>query len=124
MSDRRVRVYYSTGAPARSHKSCTDDFQAAFPNSPYHANKKVSRDQKGLPHGVCSYLGPYDTVDSAYCITFVPVQRWLQKMGAAGKLPKRVPTHRAQLIFAKCPCSASTWDDGAHEPAGTPHAQA
>ena len=23
-----------------------------------------------------------------------------------------------------CPCSASTWDDGAHEPAGTPHAQA
>ena len=45
---------------------------------------------------MCSYLGPYDTVDSAYCITFVPVQRWLQKMGAAGKL--RVPSHRAQLI--------------------------
>ena len=30
----------------------------------------------------------------------------------------------ALTCLAKCPCSASTWDDGAHEPAGTPHAQA
>ena len=96
MSDRRVRVYYSTGAPARSHKSCTDDFQAAFSNSPYHARIRRSLEIRRGCHTVCSYLGPYDTVDSAYCITFVPVQRWLQKMGAAGKL--RVPTHRAQLI--------------------------